>query len=539
MTFLPTFSPNPTRYPDPAGRAERICQFIEHLKLWEGAAAGQRFPLRPWQRAVIRAVYGPTTPEGKRMVRTVAMWIPRGNGKTTLCAALGAAHFVGPESEAGGQVIMAAADQENAGIAFNSCWKMLQNSRRAAARVRPQESRKKLTHTKNASTLKAISSEAYSKHGLNVSFFLADEIHSWSPAEARPLFKTVTDSMVKREQPLTFMISTAGAGQGGLAWDWWDYSHKVARGEINDPTFVPIIFAAPPDADWRNVSAWTACNPAVADGFCSLEELRIKARRIEHFPAEIADFKRYHLNIWQEGAAEPWLALEVYDKAAPTRDDAALVGEPCWVGADLSSVDDLTAVVAVFRDDVGDEPAYDVRAKFFLPRDNLAAKAEADRANYLKWADEGALVLTDGNRVDYRQVVDHIITLAAAHDVREVAIDRWNSVSVSTALADEGVSVVEHGQGFAGFSAPMKALKGAILSGNFRHGCNPLLRLCFANAVADTDPAENEKLTKARSRGRIDGAVASCMALGRAAADQGGAGASLYDLAMTDDHFFV
>ncbi|KAA0597209.1 phage terminase large subunit-like protein [Azospirillum lipoferum] len=527
MTSLPTFSADPDSYPDPTGRAERICRFLECLRLWEGKHAGERFPLRPWQRAVIRAVYGPTAPNGKRLVRTVAMWIPRGNGKTTLCAGLGAAHFVGPESEAGGQVVMAAADQENAGIAFNSCWKMIQTSPRAAARVRPMASRKKLTHLHNASTLKAISSEAYSKHGLNVSFFLADEIHSWSPAEARPLFKTVTDSMVKREQPLTFMISTAGAGQGGLAWDWWDYSHKVARGEIVDPTFVPIIFAAPPDADWRDEAVWTACNPAIADGFCSIDELRIKARRIEHFPAEVADFKRFHLNIWTEGAAEPWVSLDIYDQAEPTRDDDDLVGEPCWVGVDLSSVEDLTAVVAVFRDDDGPEPAYDVRAKFFLPSDNIARKSEEDRASYLKWAEAGHLVLTEGNRVDYRVVTDHIIALAERHDIQEVAIDRWNSTAVTTALADEDITVAEHGQGFAGMSAPMKALKGALLGGKFRHGGNPLLRLCFANAVADKDPAENEKLTKARSRGRIDGAVAACMALGRAAA--GESTRSIYD----------
>ncbi|HYD32092.1 MAG TPA: terminase TerL endonuclease subunit, partial [Azospirillaceae bacterium] len=454
MTCPPAFSANPLDHPDPSGRAGRMIEFLRHLRLWEGKHAGERFPLRPWQEAAIRAVYGPCTPDGKRLVRTAALWIPRGNGKTTLASGIAAAHFLGPEAEPGGQIVMAAADQENAGIAFNSCWQMIQQSPRMVSRVRPMESRKRLTHKGNASTLKAISSEAYSKHGLNVSFFLADEVHSWSPSEARALFKTVTDSMVKREQPMTWIISTAGAGQGGLAWDWWDYSLKVAAGEIIDPTFCPIIFAAPPGADWRDEQAWIAANPAVADGFCSIEELRIKAKRIEHFPAEVVDFKRFHLNLWHEGAAEPWIGLEVYDKAEPTRPDDELIGEPCWVGVDLSSVEDLTAVVAVFRDDSSAEPAFDVRARFFLPRDNIAAKAEADRANYLKWAEAGFLTLTEGNRVDYRRVTEHVLELAERHDVREVAIDRWNSTSVTTALGDEGVTVAEHGQGFASMSAP-------------------------------------------------------------------------------------
>jgi len=538
MTFPPLFSVDPDAHPDPTGRAERVCQFIEHLKLWEGKHAGERFPLRPWQRAVIRAVYGPSDTAGKRLVRTAALWIPRGAGKTTLASAIGAAHFVGPEAEAGGQIVMAAADQENAGIAFNSCWRMIQQSPRMVSRVRPLESRKRLTHKTNNSTLKAISSEAYSKHGLNVSFFLADEIHAWPAAEGRKLFKTVQDSMVKRETPLTWIISTAGAGQGGFAWDWWDYSHKVASGEIIDPTFVPVIFASPPDADWRDETAWIAANPAVADGFCSLEEMRIKAKRIVHFPSEVVDFKRFHLNIWHEGAAEPWIGLDIYDKAEPTRDDDDLIGEPCWVGVDLSSVEDLTAVVAVFRDDSGDEPAFDVRARFFLPRDNIARKTENDRASYVTWEADGWLTLTDGNRVDYRIVTDHIRALAKDHDVREVLIDRWNSTSVTTALVNDGITVAEHGQGFAGMSAPMKAMKRAILGGKFRHGGNPVLRMCFANAVADKDPAENEKLTKERARGRIDGAVAACMAIGRAAAEVD-TGGSIYDLDLPDSAFFV
>ncbi len=158
---------------------------------------------------------------------------------------------MGPENEAGGQVVMAAADRENAGIAFNSAHQFVLQEDALSQRVRPLESRKTLIHPKSTSTLKAISSEAYSKHGLNVSFFLADEIHAWPTAEGRKLFKTVTDSMVKRSNPLTVIITTAGEGQGGLAWDMWNYSHKVATGEVDDPSFAPIILAADPKLDWE------------------------------------------------------------------------------------------------------------------------------------------------------------------------------------------------------------------------------------------------------------------------------------------------
>jgi phage terminase large subunit-like protein len=250
--------------------------------------------------------------------------------------------------------------------------------------------------------------------------------------------------------------------------------------------------------------------------------LRIKARRIEHFPAEIADFKRFHLNQWQEGAATPWLALEIYDRAEPMTPVDELTGRRCWVGVDLSSVEDLTAVVAIFPDGDGESRRYDVLAMFFLPEDNIVTKAEKDQANYLRWADEGYLTLTPGNVVDHSAIVDHVITLGETYGVLEIAIDRWNSTAVNTSLQEEGFTISQFGQGFASMAAPVKELKRAILTGHFRHGGNPILRMCFGNVVAEKDAAENEKFTKERARGRIDGAVGSAMAVGRILAGEVG-----------------
>jgi phage terminase large subunit-like protein len=516
---LTIFSPDPALYPDSTGRADRICRFVRRLKLWEGDFAGQNFHLHRFQEAILRRIYGPSTNAGDRLVRIACIWIPRGNAKTTLASALGLAHFLGPEAEAGGQVVMAAADRENAGIAFNCSHQMVLQDDALASRVRAVESRKKLGHPKTNGTLKAISTEAYSKHGLNVSFFLADEIHAWPQVEGRKLFKVVTDSMVKRSHPLTVIISTAGEGQAGIAYDFWEYSRKVAAGEIDDPTFAPIIFAAPPKADWRDECALRLANPAIDAGFCSLEELRIKTRRIVHFPAEIADFRRFHLNQWQEGAAEPWLALEIYDAAQPMRPIEKLVGKPCYAGIDLSSVEDLAAFVAVFPDGEGEARTYDVVAMFFLPEAGLARKADADRADYVRWREAGFLTVTEGNVIDHAAIVAYAVEFKTKYGLVEVAIDRWNSTAVNTALHGEGLTVNQFGQGFASMAAPVKELKRAILAGRFRHGGNPVLRMCFGNVVAEKDAAENEKFTKAMARGRIDGAVGAAMALGRVIAN--------------------
>ena len=529
MAGTQNFSPDPQRYPDLSGRAHRICRFVRHLTLWEGEHAGERFTLHRFQEAIIRRIYGPTREDGKRQVRTACIWMARGNAKTTLAAALALAHFMGPAAERAGQVVMAATDRETAGIAFRHAHQFVQQDGELASRVEPAESRKLLRHPATGGTLKAISSEAYSKQGMAASFFLVDEVHAWRPADER-VFKAVSDSMVKRPNPLTVIISTAGEGSSGLAWELWEYSHAVARGEVDDPSFAPIIFAAAADADIRDERVWLGVNPGIEAGTCSLEELRIKARQMEHFPADVAFFRRSHLNQWLEGAAAAWVDLATYDAADPPRPGAELEGQPCWVGMDLSSVDDLTAVVAVFPTEVDGAPCYDVLAQCFLPADSAASKGERDRANYLRWAheEEGGLTLTEGNVVDYAAVVRHVIGLGERYGVQEVAANLRNSVAVSTVLQEEGFTVVAVSEGVAGVAAPLRELKRAILSGGFRHGGNPVLRMCFGNAVVASDAAENERFDKSRSLGRIDGAVATAAALSRAMA-QGEQRRSVYE----------
>ncbi|CAO3447745.1 hypothetical protein [Azospirillum argentinense] len=160
-----------------------------------------------------------------------------------------------------------------------------------------------------------------------------------------------------------------------------------------------------------------------------------------------------------------------------------------------------------------------------------------DRPDYLRWRDAGFLTITEGNRIDYDAVIAHAVGLAERFDLQDVAIDRWNSTAVTTALQWEDIAVATFGQGFASMAAPARELKRAILGGEFRHGGNPVLRMCFAKVVPEKDAAENEKFTKEKARGRIDGAVAAAMAVGRILA--GDDGPSVYETADRSNGFLV
>ncbi len=513
MTCSPNFIPDPTLYDDQSGRAERVCRFVRRLKLFEGKFSGQNFTLHPFQEAMLRRIYGPTAEDGSRQVKTAAIFIPRGNAKTTLSAALSLVHFMGPESEPGAQVIACGSDRSTATIAFNSAWQMIRQDQTLLSRVRPIESQKTLIHEKTASTLKAISSEAYSKQGLSVSFAIMDEIVQWQVAEARKLYSAIRDSQIKRESPLTVIITTAGDGQGTLGHDLYDYSLRVASGEIIDPSWAPIIFRASEKDDWKDEETWRKANPAIDAGFINLGELREKAKRAVFMPRDLAGFKQYHLGLWADGASEPWVSPEIYDAAEPRTDFEELEGSPAFIGIDMAAVTDMAAVAICWPDGAG---GFDIDVTGFFPSENLAGRGERDAADYQRWHREGSLKLTSGNIIDQNAIFEHVIELAERFSVKEVVLDRWGSIGFMERLTSAGIVCATFGQGFASMSQPVKEMERAILSKQLRHGGNPVLKSAIANVALEVDSAGNGKFTKSKARGRIDAAVSAAMAIGRA-----------------------
>jgi len=253
---------------------------------------------------------------------------------------------------------------------------------------------------------------------------------------------------------------------------------------------------------------WRACNPALGD-FRSLEEMRIACQRATEIPAQENVFRRLYLNQWTEQASR-WIPIDAWD--ACRVNPAALRGRRCFVGMDLSSTKDLTALVAVFPDEDGH--AFEVRAQFFVPRDTIAARSTRDRVPYDQWAREGYLIATPGNVVDYEAVRTTLHEWAETYDLRAIGYDPWNATDLVTRLTDQdGFVCVPMRQGFASLSAPTKALEKAVLGQTLRHDGHPVLRWNLSNVSVETDAAGNLKLSKKVSTERIDGAAALVMAL--------------------------
>jgi phage terminase large subunit-like protein len=484
---------------------DRPVAFINNLTHTKGTFAGQSFNLRGWQEQIVRELFKPKA-DGRRQYRTCLLMLPRKNGKSELAAAI-ALYGLLADGEIGAEVYSAAADRDQAALVFNVAAQMVRNDPKLMAQCEIVDSQKRILHRKSGSVYRAISADAHTKHGFNASHIIYDELHA---APNRELYDVLTTSQGARSQPLNLMISTAGYDRHSICWELYDHACKVRDGIVTDSTFLPLLFEAPKDADWTDEKVWHAANPALGD-FRSLEEMRILAERAKVIPAQENVFRRLYLNQWTE-QADRWLSMDLWDGCFDDVRESELAGRRCFVGMDLSSTRDLTALVAVFPSEDG----CDVLAKFFAPKAQILERSRRDRVPYDQWQREGHLVATSGDVVDYEAVRKTINDWGERFDVHEIAFDPWNATDLVTRLQEQdGFTCVPMRQGFASLSAPTKSLEKAVLSKQLRHDGHPVLRWCVSNVAVETDPTGNIKPSKKVSTERIDGVVALVMAMDR------------------------
>ena len=528
MKTHPSWVADDSPIADPLGFGERAVKFIRLLK---HPKTGKPFQLDRWQERIVLGVYGPRHADGSRIVRNAILMIPRGARKTTLGAALALLHTIGPERVAYGQVVLAAYDRAQARIAFDEALGIVQADPRIVAATNTVSSQHRITHRKSRAHLKAVSADAAAQNGRTPAFVLLDEVQAWRD---RKLYDVLRTGLGKTPDTLSVVISQAGRGSENVAHEIFDYARRVARGEIDDPGTLPVLFETAKDADWRDEAVWHAVNPGLALGYPDLPSLRQEAREAEYRPALREKFKNDHLNVWLDRSADPFVDMATYDEGAAPLDLDALKGRPCWLGVDLSSNRDLTAIVAAWRDD---NDGYIVHPWFFCPRENLQARADNDRVPYPQWADDGLITPTPGNVIDFRFVEDTIRELCATYDVREIAFDPHLARNTLNNLLEDGFPAVEMRQGWVTMAPAIAELERAIIGRKLRHGGNPILRWHMESVAIETDKSGNKSFHKGRSRDRIDGAVATAMAVARASS--GGGGSIYNDLSARPDGFLT
>ena len=491
-------------------KADRAVRFIENLCHTKGKWAGHRFWLLPWQERIIRDVFGVIDHNGYRQFRTAYVEIPKKNGKSELAAAI-ALYLLYGDNEPSAEVYGAAADRQQASIVFDVARRMVEMSPALYRRSKIMTAGKRLVNYSNAGFYQVLSAEVGTKHGLNVSGLVLDELH------AQPN-RNLVDVLTKgsgdaRTQPFYFLITTAGTDRNSICFEYHSKAADILAGKRVDPSFYPVIFGLEDGDDWNDEENWYKANPSLGQTI-QIDRVRDAYREALQNPAEENVFRQLRLDQWV-GSSVAWIPEHVYDQGAREINMEALKGRDCYAGLDLSSTSDITAFVMVFPPRFeGDE--YTVVPHFWLPRETLNLRVRRDHVPYDVWEKQGLFHVTEGNVVDYNFVRRTINELGKQHHILEIGVDRWNATQLITDLDGDGFTMVPIGMGFKDMSPGMKELYKLLLEGRINHGGNPVLRWMAGNVVAEVDAAENIKPSKKRSTEKIDGIVALIMGLDRA-----------------------
>jgi len=503
---------------DPLGRGAAAVEWIERLRHPKNKLPGHAFQLDGWQKRLLLKAYGPRDADGSRIVRRIVLVLPRGNRKTSLCAAITLLHLMGPEREPGTRIISAASAHEQALELHNEAALIVQNDPRLSKHLRVLGgTNNSITFGRERSTYKAVASDGKVQHGKTPNVVIADELHAWEGRAGQQQWEALDSSLVKVANTLLIVATTSGRGQENLAWKTIDYAMKVQRGEIEDPATLPVIFMAERGDDWKSEALWHAVNPGLAHGYPNLAAMRDKAQKAILSPSDRDSFLQFNLNLWLDHSSSPFVEMTTYDEGAHEVDLEALESEQaeCWLAVDLSSNSDLTVVVACWRDG---EDGYQVWPWFFCPEDNLRDREERSGVPYTKWRDDGFIIPTPGNVVDFRVVEAQIRELCARFNVAEIAFDPHLARNMLNNLLEDGFPAVEMRQGWVTMAPAVKELDRAIVGRRFRHGGHPVLRWNFDNIQVHTDSAGNRVFHKGKSKDKIDGAQAAAMAIARCAA---------------------
>ena len=425
----------PTSHYDKA-KADRAVKFIENLCHTKGKWAGKRFWLLPWQEQLIRDIFGIVKPDGYRQFRTAFVEICQKVGKSELAAAV-ALYLLYADNEPSAEVYGAAADRQQASIVFDVAKQMVEMSPALLKRSKLMTATKRIVNYGNSGYYQVLSAEVGGKHGFSVSGLVFDEIHT---QPNRQLYDVLTKgSSDARQNPLHFIITTAGTDRHSIAYELHTKAVDILEGGRVDPTFYPVVYGLRDDEDWDDEANWYKVNPSL--GYTvDIERLRDAYREAKQNPADEVTFKWLRLNMWVSSTVA-WIPDAIFMKGNEEIDMVDLEGRDCYAGLDLSSTGDITALVLMFPPRDKDEK-YILLPFFWVPEETIPQREKAASVPYDIWERQGYLLSTEGNVIHYDFIEKFINDLADKYHIVEIAVDRWNATQMIQNLEGDGFTMV-------------------------------------------------------------------------------------------------
>lgn len=502
---------------------QRVCGFAELMSHIKGdwAARGERIRLEPWQVFIFASIFGWIKPEtGKRRFAKADLYVPRKNAKSTIAAVIGL-YCLAFDGEHGAEVYSGATSRDQAHEVFKPARLMAMANTEYRARFGVMANVSNLAVLDTNSKFEPLIGKP--GDGASPSCAIVDEYHEHNSSE---LYDTMWTGMGARSQPLLLMITTAGSNIGGPCYTHQVELQKVLEGAFADERRWGIIFTIDAGDDWTDPAALYKANPNLGISIDAEKLIADQAEAVRD-PRKQAVFKTKHLNVWVN-AASPWLNLESLQRAGdPTLKREDFKGEQCWVGLDLASKTDIASAAWLFRRELAGQWHYYLFTRNWLPE---AAVTKPEAGHYQAWVVQGHLVQTPGNMINLRQIQEEVTATAEQHVIVEVPMDAWGSREIAPALQEEGFTVVDVPMTVRNLSEPMKLISALIDAGRFHHDGNLATLWMFSNVEVAEDRNENIFPRKSSAEKKIDAAVATVLAMGRAMGESGEGAKSFWEV---------
>ena len=502
-------------YYDESAANEAVEFFSNCLTLVRGKKGFLPYVPQQWEiDKVIKPIFGWKRANGFRKYRTVFIYVPRKNNKSTLAnGILLACQYL--DFEPGGQLYYAANDEKQARLGFGDAKKMVLANELLTEASTIYEGA--ILRNKSGSVIKPLSHDSNTKDGLDVHGSVIDEIHEW---KKRDLYDKLKTASLARNQPLMVITTTAGTYDPTAIWmEVYDYAKKVKSGEIIDESFLPIIFEpdaellASQDFDPFDEKLWYAVNPSLGT-IIDIEDMRIEAHKAKNIPSYLNVFKRYYLNIITK-SVDVFIPSHIWALGNSDRirkDISHYAGRDCYIGVDLANYEDLVALSAVFPNKDG---SIDVYMQYWVTYDKAIDRKTKNEADYFTWSDQGYVTIVPGNRHDYALIRNQISDInAIGCKIIMVGYDDWNASQFAQDLAADGININPWPpQNMKLWHKPTQNLESMAKNSKILHYANPVLSWNIEN-IAIRYNGEYIKPDKAKSRDKIDGTIALIIALG-------------------------
>lgn len=522
--------------------AHKRCAFSEKFPHVKGKWTGKKLKLEPHQVFIQCCIWGWVKKKnGKRRFSTAYIEEPRKNGKSFDAATAGL-YMLAADGESGAEIYSGASTEKQALEVFRPAWLMAHKSEdfREHYGISLSGTPKNPTSIYQLSDMSRFEPVVGNPgDGASPHCAIIDEYHEHRTSDQ---VDTMETGMGSREQPLLFVITTAGTDTSSPCYDLHLRAIKVLEGTIEDDAMFAIIYGIDPEDDYKDFEVWKKANPNYGISIEPDYLYRKYTETMTNASKQNINLCK-HLNVWTN-AGVAWMNMAKWAACAnKSLNIEDFKGRPCYAAIDLATKTDLCALRLLFEgeertvtrkifnaetdeDEEKEVTVCDfiVFGRYYLPEETVKL---AGNDHFDKWVKEKWITQTPGARTDFFYIENDLKKINKVHPITVLSFDqREATYLINNVMQWLGPDrCLEINQSPALMSEPMKELEAQIYDKTLQHNDDPVMNWMMGNVIKKQGrgggPIKTYYPTKASDKDKIDGPVCDIMNVARAMLKQG------------------